>query len=164
MLNKVKEIMENVRMQKEIHGVLSEAKKPTAKPEEKPAETPAEKPEKKAPAKKPAPAKSEPAPEPKAAPAEPKPEPAPEPKKEEPAKDAMGDDELAKGVASLLTLLQEYASALLSFHGEIRNGGEKLKQEILDAVKNEIAKAQGGAPSAAPPATGSAVKPPIKKV
>lgn len=159
MLNKVKEIMENVRMQKEIHGVLSEAKKPTAKPEEKPAETPAEKPEKKAPAKKPAP-------EPKAAPAtaEPKPEPAPEPKKEEPAKDAMGDDELAKGVASLLTLLQEYASALLSFHGEIRNGGEKLKQEILDAVKNEIAKAQGGAPSAAPPATGSVVKPPIKKV
>lgn len=162
MLNKVKEIMENVRMQKEIHGVLSEAKKPAAKPEEKPAE----KPEKKSPAKKPAPAKSEPAPEPKAdpAPAEPKPEPAPEPKKEEPAKDAMGDDELAKGVASLLTLLQEYASALLSFHGEIRNGGEKLKQEILDAVKNEIAKAQGGAPSATPSATGSVVTPPIKKV
>lgn len=94
---------------------------------------------KKAPAAEPVSAE-EPAKEPEA-----KPEPAPQ-----------SEEQLAQAIAALLELIQSYAASLQAFYNEVQSGAEKLKQEIIAAVQEQLKNQQvGGSPVA---------KPPIKKV
>jgi len=118
--------MENVRFQKDVHVILSEAARKKA-----PAGGP------QVPAKEP---DSESSPEPSPAP--------------ETSSAPTQTPDLGKGVDDLLALFQEYAASMQAFYGEIKNGAEALKGQILAAVRDELsnAQAQGAVPDTNPTA------------
>ena len=106
---KVEGIMENIRLQKDVHGILNEVRAPKKAKTE--------------------PVKEEPKPEPESA---------PNPETQTQAQPQGQNQDLVKGIDDLFALLQEYAASLQGFYAEIKNGAESLKTQILDAVKNEM--------------------------
>ena len=114
---KVEGIMENIRLQKDVHGILNEARVPKKAKTE--------------------PVKEEPKPEPESA---------PNPETQAQTQPQGQNQDLVKGIDDLFALLQEYAASLQGFYAEIKNGAESLKTQILDAVKNEMQnqQVQGG--------------------
>lgn len=80
-----------------------------------------------------------------------------EPEKEPESKpESQNEEQLAQAIAALLELIQGYAASLQAFYNEVQNGAEKLKQEIVAAVQEQLKNQQvSGSPVA---------KPPIKKV